>query len=76
MNQREAVVLARDVLEQFDEYYCGTGRLQKLEQVADPGLRKEDLALRYRPSVGSAGRTVLRIGPDPLSASLVEIHVQ
>jgi hypothetical protein len=75
MNQREAIALARDVLEHFDEYYCGTGRLQKREQAADPSLSKEDLALRYRPSLGSAGRTALRIGPDPPADPLVEIEL-
>ena len=36
-NQRDAMVLARDVLEHFDDYYCGTGSMQRREQAADPG---------------------------------------
>jgi hypothetical protein len=75
-NQREAIVLARNVLEHFDEYYAGIGKMQKREQVADPSLSNEDLALRYRPSLGSAGRAVLRIGPDPPADPLVEIELE
>jgi hypothetical protein len=65
----------RDVLEHFDEYYCGTGRLQRREQAADPSLSREALAIRYRPSLGSGGRTALRIGPDPPAEPLVEIEL-
>jgi|SRR5215472_9389344 len=74
-NQRDAMVLGRDVLEHFDEYYCGTGKMQRQEQEADPSLSKEDLALRYRPSLGSADPIALRIGSDPPACPLVEIEL-
>ncbi len=72
-NQRDAMVLARDVLEHFDDYYCGTGNMQRREQAADPNLSKEDLALRYRPPLGSGGTIALRSGSDPPAHPLVEI---
>ncbi len=66
MNQREALGLARNVLEHFDEYYCGTGDLQR-KDAEKTGLNREDLALRYRPEGGGAEQPTLRIGSPPLA---------
>jgi len=64
MNQRQALALARDVLEHFDEYLSGTGKKQKEDQ-ARTGESKEDLAQRYRPELGTTGQPTLRIGSAP-----------
>jgi hypothetical protein len=47
-SKAEAFALARDVLEHFDDYYCGTGNLQKKDWQRSPGIDREDLAQRYR----------------------------
>ena len=57
--------LARKVLEHFDEYFQGTGYLQRKASLEDPGLSREHLAQRYRVELAgpSADRPHLRIGP-------------
>jgi hypothetical protein len=66
MNQRQALGLARDVLEHFDEYLSGTGKKQREDQ-ARTGESKEDLAQRYRPELGTTAQPTLRIGSAPLA---------
>ena len=66
MNQRQALRLARDVLEHFDEYLSGTGKKQR-EDLARTGESKEDLAQRYRPELGTTAQPTLRIGSAPLA---------
>ena len=66
MNQRQALRLARDVLEHFDEYLSGTGKKQREDQ-ARTGESKEDLAQRYRLELGTTPQATLRIGSAPLA---------
>jgi hypothetical protein len=66
MNQRQALRLARDVLEHFDEYLSGTGKKQREDQ-ARTGESKEDLAQRYRLELGTTAQPTLRIGSAPLA---------
>lgn len=78
-DQAEAFRTARNVLEHFDEYFQGTGNLQRRAKRDDPDLSQEDLAQRYRVELeGPADSPQLRIGPlrpaDPLVViDLVEL---
>jgi hypothetical protein len=74
LSDRQAFKLARNVLEHFDAYYCGTGDLQK--PAVRSGQSREGLAQRYRVDLGgpSAGRPHLLIGMKP-EQPLVEIDL-
>lgn len=63
----EALRRAQNVLEHFDEYYCGIGKQQKAEATRNPGRSREDLAQRYRIDLGgpSAAQPHLLIGLGP-----------
>jgi hypothetical protein len=57
------LVNARDIIEHFDEYAVGQGKLQRAEQKADPSLTYADLATRYSASLeGSFDEPVIRVG--------------
>lgn len=59
-----ALVLARDVLEHFDEYMCGIGRRQGYTAKRNPDVNKEGLAQNYRIDFEPpANRPQLRVGP-------------
>ncbi len=74
LSDREALKLARNVLEHFDEYYSGTGNQQR--PAARSGQSLEDLAQRYRIDLGgpSAARPHLLIGMKP-DEPLVEVDL-
>jgi hypothetical protein len=59
-----ALVLARDVLEHFDQYMCGIGRRQGHAAKRNPGTSEENLAQNYRIDFEPpADRPQLRVGP-------------
>jgi hypothetical protein len=74
LSDREAFKLARNVLEHFDTYYCGTGVWQR--QAARSGQGPENLAQRCRVDLGgpSAACPHLLIGMKP-GQPLVEIDL-
>lgn len=75
LSDRQALKLARNVLEHFDAYYSGAGYRQRAE-AARSGQSREDLAQRYRIDLGgpSAARPHLLIGMKP-DEPLVEIDL-
>jgi len=76
-NQRDSLVLARDVLEHFDEYWCGTGRNQQAAIAGNPHLTREELAIRYRPDFGITTDSLptLRLGDPHPAQPLVEVDL-
>jgi hypothetical protein len=75
LSDRQALKLARNVLEHFDAYYCGTGDRQRAD-AARSSESREELAQRYRVDLGgpSAARPHLLIGMKP-DEPLVEIDL-
>lgn len=69
---QRALVDARDVLEHFDEYLCGTGKLQRDAAKRNQGMSKEDLAQSYRIDFEPpADRSRLRVGLRPAEPLLI-----
>jgi hypothetical protein len=64
-NRNDALTLARNILQHFDEYYCGKGRRQTANRARNAGLDNEELARSHTVDFGgpSASRPHLRIGP-------------
>lgn len=64
-NRIDALALARNVLQHFDEYYCGKGRRQTSNRARSSGLDTEELARSHTVDFGgpSASQPHLRIGP-------------
>jgi hypothetical protein len=64
-NHNDALALARNVLQHFDEYYCGKGRHQTTKSAGGSGLDTEELARSHTVDFGgpSAARPHLLIGP-------------
>jgi len=77
LNQRDALLLARHVLEHFDEYWCGTGHKQSDALTRNPKLTREELAVRYRPDFGATTDSLptLRVGDPYPSQPLVEVDL-
>ena len=75
-HDHRALIRARDVLEHFDEYLCGTGKLRRDEAKLNPDTSKEDLAQNYRIDFEPlAHRPRLRVGPLRPAAPLLTIDL-
>ena len=71
------LVNARDIIEHFDEYAVGEGKLQEAELAADPGLTRAELAKRYALRMECAtSYPVVRVGERSIDVTKVLPAVQ